>query len=57
MFKHFIQMLIEAKDKEDAIMNVLLGNDYHMGIEEAHEDHLLSDLDYQMLRNLIKKMA
>lgn len=54
MFKKFIQRIIEAKDREDAIQNVFYGAD---GIDMAFQHDKLSWKEFEMLRKLIDKMA
>lgn len=54
MFKKFIQRIIEAKDREDAIQNVFYGAD---GIDMAFQRDKLSWKEFEMLRKLIDKMA
>ena len=54
MFKKFIQRIIEAKDREEAIQNVFYGAD---GIDMAFQRDKLSWKEFEMLRKLIDKMA
>lgn len=54
MFKKFIQRIIEAEDREDAIQNVFYGAD---GIDMAFQRDKLSWKEFEMLRKLIDKMA
>lgn len=54
MFKKFIQRIIEAKDKEDAVQNVFYGKD---GIDMAFQHEKISWKEHQMLSALIEKMA
>lgn len=54
MFKKFIQRIIGAKDREDAIQNVFYGAD---GIDMAFQRDKLSWKEFEMLRKLIDKMA
>ena len=54
MFKKFIQRIIEAEDREDAIQNVFYGAD---GINMAFQRDKLSWKEFEMLRKLIDKMA
>ena len=54
MFKKFIQRIIEAEDREDAIQNVFYGSD---GIDMAFQRDKLSWKEFEMLRKLIDKMA
>ena len=54
MFKKFIQRIIEAKDKEDAIQNVFYGMD---GIDMAFQREKITWKEHEMLLALIEKMA
>lgn len=54
MFKKFIQRIIEAEDREDAIQNVFYGAD---GIDMAFQRDKISWKELEMLRKLIDKMA
>lgn len=54
MFKKFIQKIIEAKDREDAIQNVFYGAD---GIDMAYQREKITWKEHQMLLALIEKMA
>lgn len=54
MFKKFIQRIIEAEGREDAIQNVFYGAD---GIDMAFQRDKLSWKEFEMLRKLIDKMA
>lgn len=54
MFKKFVQRIIEAKDKEDAIQNVFYGQD---GIDAAYQREKISWNEHEMLLALIEKMA
>ena len=54
MFKKFIQRIIEAKDREDAIKNVFYGED---GIDMAYQHEKITWKEHQMLLHLIEKMA
>lgn len=54
MFKKFIQRIIDAEDREDAIQNVFYGAD---GIDMAFQRDKLSWKEFEMLRKLIDKMA
>lgn len=54
MFKKFIQRIIEAENKEDAIQNVFYGTD---GIDMAFQRDKISWKEHQMLLALIEKMA
>ncbi|PSL10173.1 hypothetical protein EI53_01235 [Fusobacterium naviforme] len=54
MFKKFIQRIIEAENKEDAIQNVFYGAD---GIDMAYQREKISYKEHEMLLALIEKMA
>ena len=54
MFKKFIQRIIEAKDREDAIQNVFYGAD---GIDMAYQHEKITWKEHEMLLALINKMA
>ena len=54
MFKKFIQRIIEAEDREDAIQNVFYGAD---GIDMAFQREKITWKEHQMLLALIEKMA
>ena len=54
MFKKFIQRIIKAKDREDAIQNVFYGQD---GIDSAYQRERISWNEHEMLLALIEKMA
>lgn len=54
MFKKFIQRIIEAENREDAMQNVFYGND---GIDIAFQREKISWKEYQMLLAIIEKMA
>ena len=54
MFKKFIQRIIEAKDREDAIQNVFYGAD---GIDIAYQREKITWKEHEMLLALIEKMA
>lgn len=54
MFKHFIKRLIEAENREDALNNVLYGED---SIIRAQQWGKITIEEYQMLIELIDKMA
>ena len=53
MFKKFIQRIIDAKDREDAINNVFYGAD---GIDIAYQHEKISWKDHEMLLALIEKL-
>lgn len=54
MFKKFIQRIIEAENREDAINNVFYGAE---GIDMAYQHEKISWKEHQMLLELIEKMA
>jgi hypothetical protein len=54
MFKNFIQRIIEAKDREDAIQNVFYGTD---GIDIAYQREKITWKEHEMLLAIIEKLA
>lgn len=54
MFKKFIQRIIDAENKEDAIQNVFYGTD---GIDMAYQKEKITWKEHQMLLALIEKLA
>lgn len=54
MFKKFVQRIIEAENREDAIRNVFYGTD---GIDMAFQKEKITWKEHQMLLSLIEKMA
>lgn len=54
MFKKFIQRIIEAENREDAVQNVFYGAD---GIDMAFQHDKITFAEHQMLLALIEKMA
>jgi len=54
MFKKFIQRIIDAENREDAINNVFYGTD---GIDMAFQKEKITWKEHQMLLALIEKMA
>lgn len=54
MFKKFIQRIIEAEDREDAIRNVFYGEN---GIDIAYQREKITWKEHEMLLALIDKMA
>lgn len=54
MFKKFIQRIIDAKNKEDAINNVFYGEN---GIDMAFQRDKITWKEHEMLLALIEKMA
>lgn len=63
MFKKFIQRIIEAENKEDAINNVFYGTIFEdgiikeYGIDMAYQHGKITWKEHQMLLALIDKMA
>lgn len=64
MFKKFIQRIIEAKNREDAIQNVFYGTTRNedgtikeYGIDVAYQHEKISWKEHEMLLALIEKMA
>ena len=64
MFKKFIQRIIEAKDREDAIQNVFYGTKWNedgtvkeYGIDIAYQHEKITYKEHEMLLALIDKMA
>ena len=64
MFKKFIQRIIEAKDREDAIQNVFYGTEWDgdgniskYGIDIAYQHGKITWKEHEMLLALIEKMA
>ena len=53
MFKKFIQRIIDAKDREDAIQNVFYGAD---GIDREFQKGKITWKEHRMLLSLIEKM-
>ena len=54
MFKKFIQRIIEAENREEALNKVFYGPD---GIDMAFQREKISWKEHQMLLALIEKMA
>lgn len=54
MFKKFLQRIIEAENKQDAIDNVFYGSD---GIDIAYQREKITWKEHQMLFAIIDKMA
>ena len=54
MFKKFVQRIIEAENREDAIQNVFYGPD---GISMAFQREKITWKEHEMLFALIEKMA
>lgn len=63
MFKKFIERIIAAKNKQDAIDNVFYGTVWEdekivqYGIDIAFQHEKITWKEHQMLLNLINKMA
>lgn len=54
MFKKFLERIIAAENREDAINNVFYGAD---GIDMAYQREKITWKEHQMLLKLIEKMA
>ena len=54
MFKKYIERIIAATDREDAIQNVFYGAD---GIDMAYQHEKITWKEHQTLLALIEKMA
>lgn len=54
MFKKFIEKIITAENREDALQNVFYGKD---GIDQAYQHEKITWKEHQMLLALIEKMA
>jgi len=54
MFKKFIERIIAAESREDAINNVFYGAN---GIDNAYQQEKITWKEHQMLLALIEKMA
>ena len=54
MFKKFIERIIAAKDKEEAIATVFYGAD---GIDMAYQRERITWKEHEMLLAIINKMA
>lgn len=64
MFRKFLERIIAAKDKEDAIQNIFYGTKFdedgnvtEYGIDIAYQHEKISWKEHQMLLALIEKMA
>lgn len=53
MFKKFIERIIEAENREDAVQNVFYGPD---GIDMAFQREKISWKEHEMLRKLIDRI-
>lgn len=66
-FKNFIQQIIDAKDREDAVQNVFYGTVWEekdgkpvivkYGIDVAYQHEKITWKEHEMLLALIEKMA
>ncbi len=54
MFKKFIQRIIDAENREDAVQNVFYGSG---GIDQAYQWGKITFKELEMLLALIEKMA
>ena len=54
MFKKFVERIIAAENREDAIQNVFYGID---GIDMAYQKEKITWKEHEMLLALINKMA
>lgn len=54
MFKKYLQQIIEAENREDALERVFYGPE---GIDRAFQQDKITWKDHQMLLALIEKMA
>jgi len=54
MFKKFIQRIVEAENREDAIQNVFYGEN---GVDMAYQHGKITWKEHQMLLDLIEKLA
>ena len=64
MFKKFIERIINATNKEDAVQNVLYGTKYNesgniteYGVDMAYQHDKISAKEHEMLFALVEKMA
>lgn len=64
MFKKFIERIVGAKDREDAINNVFYGTKFddngrivEYGIDLAYQHEKITWKEHQLLLALIEKMA
>lgn len=64
MFRKFLERIIAAKDKEDAVQNIFYGTKFdedgnvtEYGIDIAYQHEKISWKEHQMLLALIEKMA
>lgn len=63
MFKKFIERIIVAENKEDAIQNVFYGTKWEngkivqWGIDIAYQHEKITYKEHEMLLKLIEKMA
>lgn len=54
MFRKYVERIVAADDREDAIQNVFYGED---GIDVAYQRGKITWKEHQLLLNLIEKMA
>jgi len=54
MFKKFVERIVNAKNQEDAMLNVFLGPD---GIDMAFQKDKITWKEHQLLLALIDKLA
>ena len=64
MFKKFVERIVEARDREDAINNVFYGTKFdgngkivEYGIDLAYQHEKITWKEHQLLLALIEKMA
>lgn len=63
MFKKFIERIIAAENKEDALQNVFYGTKWEngkivqWGVDIAYQHDKITLKEHQMLLKLIEKMA
>lgn len=64
MFKKFIQRIIEAENREDAVKNVFYGTKFdengkviQYGIDKAYQEEKITWKEHEMLAELIEKLA
>lgn len=54
MFRKFIERIVAAENREDAIQNVFYGPD---GIDAAYQREKITWKEHELLLSLIEKMA
>ena len=57
MFKKFLQRIIDAENKQDAIDNVFYSSNGMEGIDVAYQHDKITYKEHQMLLAIIEKMA